>query len=430
MKRILFFILLLAPSVLFSGWMVQSSGVSNHLNGIFFYDANNGYVCGNNGIILRTTNGGAHWDTVHTGIYDPHLNDIFFATVNEGWAVGNSGKILHSTDGGQIWKDQDSGGSFWITSAWFVDEDVGRCVTKGGRYIHTSNGGSNWITDVVTGNDLYGVYFYDANKGWICGTSGYIGKTTNGGSSWTDQRLTPQTLHSLSFTDAAHGWTCGTFGTIFHTTDGDTWISQTSNVSNDLYGIAFVDTNNGWAVGSFGKIIHTTDGGANWFSDTSGVEVHLNDVCFVDANNGWACGNGGTILRYTSVGIEETESLKFKVESLKLYPCYPNPFHSFTVIRYSLFDNRTPITDDQSNGSCGHAVLKIFDISGRLVRTLPITKNRQPITEVIWDGKDSDGKSLPSGIYFHTIHTDAQLSAIRPVGANNFQMRGKVVLLR
>ncbi len=88
---------------------------------------------------------------------------------------------------------------------------------------------------------------------------------------------------------------------------------------------------------------------------------------------------------------------------------FPNPFTSFTVIRYSLPNNRDPITDDQSNGSCGHVVLKIYDSVGRLVRTFPITDHRSPITEVVWNGKDTYGNRVSSGVYFYRLeaHTGA-----------------------
>ncbi|MCK4256656.1 hypothetical protein KAX35_07190, partial [candidate division WOR-3 bacterium] len=44
--------------------------------------------------------------------------------------------------------------------------------------------------------------------------------------------------------------------------------------------------------------------------------------------------------------------------------------------------------------------LRIYDITGRLVRILPITDNRLPITKVYWDGRDIGGNEVKSGIYF------------------------------
>jgi len=94
--------------------------------------------------------------------------------------------------------------------------------------------------------------------------------------------------------------------------------------------------------------------------------------------------------KHQLTGIEETESLK-------LYPCYPNPFHSFTVICYSL----SPMNDERKMHN-----LKIYDISGRIVRTLPITQSpNNSITSVAWNGEDNNGKKVASGVYFCYLRT-------------------------
>jgi len=100
---------------------------------------------------------------------------------------------------------------------------------------------------------------------------------------------------------------------------------------------------------------------------------------------------------YTSVYVQVLPTKNLSV----LYQNVPNPFHSSTVIRYSLFENREPRTDNQ------HAVLKVYDASCRLIRTFPITDNRQQITEIVWDGKDKQGNCVSSGIYFYQLQTSS-----------------------
>ena len=77
--------------------------------------------------------------------------------------------------------------------------------------------------------------------------------------------------------------------------------------------------------------------------------------------------------------------------SVWLGMCIPNPFRERTVISYQL-----PIIGDQSSkpitDHLSPITLKIYDLSGNLVRTLPIT-------ELIWDGRDEEGKRLQSGVY-------------------------------
>jgi hypothetical protein len=70
-----------------------------------------------------------------------------------------------------------------------------------------------------------------------------------------------------------------------------------------------------------------------------------------------------------------------------LSPNYPNPFNSSTIIRYSL---PAKIQAD----------LIITDILGREVRRLPITGQSAEIT---WDGLNSGGDPVSSGVYFYAI---------------------------
>jgi flagellar hook assembly protein FlgD len=71
----------------------------------------------------------------------------------------------------------------------------------------------------------------------------------------------------------------------------------------------------------------------------------------------------------------------------------PNPFNPSTSI---------PITLDEAR----HADLRIFDVSGRLVRRLleaRLAAGHHPVT---WDGRASDGRALASGVYFAQLRLD------------------------
>ena len=51
-------VLFLALTDVYSQWYPQTSGITEHLQGVSFTDSNNGTAVGDYGIILRTTNGG------------------------------------------------------------------------------------------------------------------------------------------------------------------------------------------------------------------------------------------------------------------------------------------------------------------------------------------------------------------------------------
>lgn len=93
-----------------------------------------------------------------------------------------------------------------------------------------------------------------------------------------------------------------------------------------------------------------------------------------------------TLLDATDVGDGEVPRQDFV-----LAQNYPNPFNPQTTIRYEL-------PEPMSIG------LTIHDLSGRLVRTL--VRDRMAaagVGEIVWDGCDELGRSLPSGTYFYSI---------------------------
>ena len=74
-------------------------------------------------------------------------------------------------------------------------------------------------------------------------------------------------------------------------------------------------------------------------------------------------------------------------EALYLMQNYPNPFSASTIISYKL------------TGSFETNV-KIYDLTGREIVTIANGFQPAGIYQLIWNGKDSKGLSVPSGIYF------------------------------
>ncbi len=78
------------------------------------------------------------------------------------------------------------------------------------------------------------------------------------------------------------------------------------------------------------------------------------------------------------------------VESFQLEQNYPNPFNLSTVIRYEL-PNSAPVN------------VKIYDTTGRLVRTLLHQMQTAGIHSLKWDGTNSKGNLAATGIYICRI---------------------------
>lgn len=79
-------------------------------------------------------------------------------------------------------------------------------------------------------------------------------------------------------------------------------------------------------------------------------------------------------------------------KSFSLSQNYPNPFNPSTTIDYSI-----------PEGERVQARLKIFDIRGRLIRTLLDTEKKPGRYSIHWDGRDDKGEEVRSGVYLYRI---------------------------
>ncbi len=77
-------------------------------------------------------------------------------------------------------------------------------------------------------------------------------------------------------------------------------------------------------------------------------------------------------------------------EDFELRQNYPNPFNPSTTIAYRLARN-----SDVS--------LKIYDLSGRLVRTLVQGRQQAGYRQIQWDGRDEHGQNVSSGSYIYKL---------------------------
>ena len=85
-----------------------------------------------------------------------------------------------------------------------------------------------------------------------------------------------------------------------------------------------------------------------------------------------------------------------------LHEAVPNPFNPQTTMSFSL-------------PSQSHVRLTIYDVSGRLVKTL-LNENRGPgIHRVVWDGRDDRQQHVASGVYLYRIEAGSFVETKRVV---------------
>jgi hypothetical protein len=88
------------------------------------------------------------------------------------------------------------------------------------------------------------------------------------------------------------------------------------------------------------------------------------------------------------------------VSEYKLLQNYPNPFNPSTKISYSV-------------GTYSHTSLRVYDLLGREIRTLVDGMRTAGNYNVEWDGKNSAGQTVGSGIYFYQLRCGSGFTETR-----------------
>lgn len=90
------------------------------------------------------------------------------------------------------------------------------------------------------------------------------------------------------------------------------------------------------------------------------------------------------------VSASGSTEISLNMEPAVLYDSYPSPFNSVATIKYY-------------TGNGGPVELTIYDLSGNKVKTLVSSNQPSGQHETAWDGKNGNGQSVPSGIYFYQL---------------------------
>ena len=204
------------------------------------------------GALLTSSDGGQNW----SGARSPERGDlswfdlysIRFANDGQtGWIGGESGQILKTTDGGETWITQTSGTTENIFRIAVVDPQTAYACGTNGLLMGTTDGGAHWqLQTLKSGLIFLDIAFADPQNGWAVGEFETIMHTADGGKTWTPQmggkraNFKLPALFAIRFSDAQHGWAAGQGGTLLRTDNGGaTWQPVTAPSASPMYSVAY-----------------------------------------------------------------------------------------------------------------------------------------------------------------------------------------------
>jgi photosystem II stability/assembly factor-like uncharacterized protein len=273
-----------------------------------------GYAVTRNSYLLRTRDGGQHWDVRHlkvTGNVFGHpegLQAIDIVDSQFAVAAGLGGIVFKTEDGGETWQPigyPTLPGLFDIYDVRFTNRQTGWVVGVDNDLGHyrsiyrTTDGGQSWQLIVpLQAAVQYNAVDFVGNSGWIVGPRSYLLRTTDGGNSWQQVNLPYGNVTNLAFTDVGFateqiGWMIGTLGYVLRSTNGgQSWVRQNLDTSEDLTALYVVSANEAWIAGLQGNVYHTTDGGQSWVRESIGYPFELGLLAMHGTPGGHLVGGG------------------------------------------------------------------------------------------------------------------------------------------
>jgi photosystem II stability/assembly factor-like uncharacterized protein len=399
MKKIITLLYLLLVIPIYSQWIPLNSGTTEMLNDVYCITQDIVVVVGNNGTILKTTDGGTTWIQKTSGT-SSHLLKVQFPTTTIGYAVGSSGILLKTINQGETWSiidvnvTNDLHGLTCLTeNIFFISGDNGlvKKTTNGGVTFDENNINTNQIViDVQFPSELVG-YSLVGSLDYFS-TDKMLYKTIDGGNSWAI--LLNESVDAFYFLNEDVGFINKANNSLNKTIDGGLNLQSIGNSNLFESDIFSLNENQVWDTGATPLLCNCTFqciSKREILQDTSFLQYDacnenyellfpfLESIHFANETNGFAVGFNGRILK-NSNGINEYLSTNTfsKKQNLTIYP---NPATS--LITVSLTELPTQSFE-----------IEITNILGKKV----YTQFYQPINNV-----NIDTKAFSKGVYFLTL---------------------------
>jgi hypothetical protein len=235
---------------------------------------------GDDGVALIRSGKTGEWKRALTGT-GRDLNAVSIAPGTEtAWAVGDEGTILRTTDGGQHWSIQSSSTTRHLRGVFAVNENTAWVVGDEGTLNATSDGGASWrhMSSGAGGKHLRGICRSERLVAAV-GDDGKLVYRDDG--EWEDTSITGKHLRaaaiqsngSLLIVAGDDGW-IGIKNPLPSFSTGATWKIRSGVTTKHLRGVAH--QGNLWAIVGDHEFLTSDDRGASWQNHGAGS---LRAVC-------------------------------------------------------------------------------------------------------------------------------------------------------
>ncbi len=293
---VLLALLLLQSSIMYSQW-VQTNGPYGGRIRSFAVNGTNLFA-GNDGGVFLSTNSGASWTEVNTGLTSTDVYALALSGTNL-FAGTASGGVFVSTNNGTRWTQVNTGLTNTNVSSLAVNGSNLFAGTRGGGVFLSTNSGASWteVNSGLTTTDLFALAFSGTNL-FAATNGGGVFLSTNNGTSWTmvNSGLTATSVYCLAPDLSGNLFAGSGLGAFRSTNNGGNWtaVSNGLTVSSVLaLGVSGADL----FAGTFGGgVFLSTNSGTNWTAVNAGLTYTEVSAFGVSGTNLFAGTSGGVYL--------------------------------------------------------------------------------------------------------------------------------------
>lgn len=390
-------------------WNELPSPTPHTLSSVHFIDSLNGWISGQNGVFMRTTNGGISWTQLLSGatgeipdfaIHSPlsiRAIEFRYPLTDTSW-FGTM--VHHSSDGGSSWTTVRYDSSLF-RSITFIDTLTGFMGGSYGAIAKTTDGGTTW-REVNIGSfanlerwPIYKVRFYSPTFGMAVAGQldvfGIVWRTTDGGEQWTASKISADPLFDVIFIDSLHilaamGDLESTGAGFLRTLDGgETWTFENTTIWGEPNTFAYRTPTDCWVpMGTAGICLRSSNNGLEWKTISLPRQVPVYDISFPNERTGYMIGHRGALFKFNSSVLSAGRNDDAVIPRTSVQ-AFPNPFNGATTFVYSLERTST-------------VKATLYDLLGRNVALVFDGIQDAGMQSVRWDAG-----ILPSGMYLLRI---------------------------
>lgn len=295
--------------------------------------------------IFRSTDNGANWDAVNTGVTNMFVN-VLAVNASGNVFAGTFDGIFFTTNNGANWTEINTGLTETDINALIaVGTDLfagAHAMSKGIVFRSTNNGGQWTEVNAPSTSSFYVNCFIVSGSKLFTGTRDGIYYTTNNGTNWTAVNTGLENTYVYSLATIGTNLFASTQAFVFRSTnEGGNWSVLNTDLPYEFtYSLAV--NNTALFAGTNGDVYHSANAGALWTKVTTGMTNPRVNALHVLGTNLFAGTSNGVWRRPLSEMVTSIDEQTIQTpRRYALQQNYPNPFNPSTTIRVTVPEKST-----------------------------------------------------------------------------------------